>query len=189
MSRRFKVGFWIVVAGQLALLLTVIGVKEQTYRTGDTVVLQAMPVDPRSLLQGDYVELNYEIALLPQFPSEPPIGSKMFVSLVEKDDAWEAIGYGTSKPGGKEVFIKGIVGPNGRLDFGIGTYFVPEGTGRVIERSQDLKVRVAISGGGDALINEVLVDGQPFDPRAPDLREPRRPPRELPTPATPQQAP
>jgi uncharacterized membrane-anchored protein len=193
MSRRFKVGFWLVVAAQLALLLTVIGVKEQIFRSGATVVLRAMPVDPRSLLQGDYVDLNYEIALMPQYVPEPPIGSEVFVSLAEKGDVWEAIAYDTSKPGGKEVFIKGIFGRRGRLDFGIGTYFVPEGTGRIIERAQDLKVRVAISGGGTALIKEVLIDGQPFDPHPPDPRKPVRPPvrplEEPPLPQEPQQAP
>ncbi|MDP6548874.1 MAG: GDYXXLXY domain-containing protein [Dehalococcoidia bacterium] len=189
MSRKFKVGFWIVVAGQLALLLTVIGIKEQTYRSGTTVVLQAAPVDPRSLLQGDYVNLNYEIALLPQYLSDLPSGSAVFVSLVEKGDVWEGISYDTGKPSGKEVFIKGFVGRPGMLEFGIGTYFVPEGTGLLIERAQDLKVRVAISSGGAALIKEVLVDGQPFEPRAPDIREPRRPPQEPPVPEKPQRVP
>jgi uncharacterized membrane-anchored protein len=61
MSRRFKVGFWVVVAGQLALLLAVIGVKEQTLRTGTAVVLQAAPVDPRSWFEGDDVGMNNEI--------------------------------------------------------------------------------------------------------------------------------
>tara|TARA_B100000315_G_scaffold108481_1_gene99566 strand:+ start:3435 stop:4004 length:570 start_codon:yes stop_codon:yes gene_type:complete len=189
MSRRFSIIFWVVVAGQLALLLTVIGVKEQTLRTGTTVVLQAVPVDPRSLFQGDYVDLNYEISLLPPYLSDSPPGAKVYVSLMERDDVWEAITYNTRKPGGDRVFIKGIVGRRGSVDFGIGTYFVPEGTGRVIERVQDLKIRVAIDGGGAALIKEVLIDGQPFDPRAPDPPERRRPLEEPPPPPEPQRVP
>ena len=189
MSRRFKVGFWIVVAGQLALLLAVIGIKEQTLRAGATVVLQAAPVDPRSLFQGDYVDLNYEISPLPPYLSDSPPGATVYVSLMEKDDVWEAVAYNTGKPDGDQLFIKGIVRRRGVLDFGIGTYFVPEGTGRVIERAEDLKVKVAISGDGTPLITEVLVDGQPFDPRAPDLREPRVPRKEPPPPQKPQRAP
>ena len=53
---------------------------------------------------------------------------------------------------------------SGELDFGIGTYFVPEGTGLVIERANDVKVRVAVDTDGTAVIKEVLVDGRPFDP-------------------------
>ena len=189
MSRRFKVGFWVVVAGQLALLLAVIGVKEQTLRTGTAVVLQAAPVDPRSLFQGDYVDLNYEISFLPPYLSDSALGATVYVSLMEKDDVWEAVAYDTVRPSGDQVFIKGTVRRRGVMDFGIGTYFVPEGTGQVIERAQDLKVKVAIDGGGAALIKEVLVDGQPFEPRAPDLREPRLPVKELPPPEEPQPVP
>ena len=46
MSRTFKVAFGVIVAAQLALLLAFIGVKEYALNTGDTVVLQTVPVDP-----------------------------------------------------------------------------------------------------------------------------------------------
>lgn len=35
--------------------------KETLRRTGDTVLLELAPVDPRSLMQGDYMTLNYKI--------------------------------------------------------------------------------------------------------------------------------
>ncbi|TAL30569.1 MAG: hypothetical protein EPN97_12190 [Alphaproteobacteria bacterium] len=35
--------------------------KEILRRTGDTVLLELAPVDPRSLMQGDYMRLNYKI--------------------------------------------------------------------------------------------------------------------------------
>ena len=52
----------------------------------------------------------------------------------------------------------------GHLDFGIGTYFVPEGTGHIIERAQDLQVVASVDDDGNAVIKDVLVDGEPFDP-------------------------
>ena len=52
----------------------------------------------------------------------------------------------------------------GHLDFNIGTYFVPEGTGHIIENAQDVKVVVNVDADGSAIIMEVLVDGEPFDP-------------------------
>jgi uncharacterized membrane-anchored protein len=36
--------------------------KEQTLRSGTLVLLELAPVDPRSLMQGDYMSLNYAIA-------------------------------------------------------------------------------------------------------------------------------
>ena len=37
--------------------------KEQIIKNGETVFLELAPVDPRSLMQGDYMRLNYDIAL------------------------------------------------------------------------------------------------------------------------------
>ena len=34
--------------------------KEQTLKEGQLVLLQLAPVDPRSLMQGDYMRLNYK---------------------------------------------------------------------------------------------------------------------------------
>ena len=63
-----------------------------------------------------------------------------------------------------EVLIKGRIDRPGHLDFGIGTYFVPEGTGRIVETADDVKVVVSVDGNGNAVIKDVLVDGEPFDP-------------------------
>ncbi|MGC5427525.1 GDYXXLXY domain-containing protein [Aeromonas veronii bv. sobria] len=57
---------------QLALLLSGLAILaginvtvwryEHAMSRGDVVLLRLAPVDPRSLMQGDYMELNYEIA-------------------------------------------------------------------------------------------------------------------------------
>ena len=54
----------------------------------------------------------------------------------------------------------------GHADFGIGTYFVPEGTGHIVERADDVKVVVNVDGGGNAAIKDLLVDGEPFNPNS-----------------------
>ena len=63
MSPKVRIAFILVVAAQLALLIGMVGFKEFTLQTGTDVVLQTVPVDPRSLLQGDYVILRYEIGI------------------------------------------------------------------------------------------------------------------------------
>ena len=159
-----RIAFWIVVAGQLVFLLGFIAVKEVALRTGTEVVLQTVPVDPRSLLQGDYAILDYEIADLPPFMEDLPTGETAYVVLSQGREVWEAERYEYYRPRASQVFIKGRIDSRGRLDFGIGTYFVPEGTGHIIERAQDVKVVVKLDADGNAVIKQVLVDGRPFDP-------------------------
>ena len=165
MTPWMRIAFWAVVAAQLAFLIGFIVVREVSLRTGTEVVLQTVPVDPRSLLQGDYAILDYEIARLPGFMDELPVGDTVYVELQSHPDVWSAWDY-TTKPGNVagETFIKGRVDRPGHLDFGIGTYFVPEGTGRIIERAEDVKVVVNLDGNGNAVIKQVLVDGEPFNP-------------------------
>ena len=159
-----RTAFWIVVAGQLVFLLGFIAVKEVALRTGTEVVLQTVPVDPRSLLQGDYAILDYEIARLPSYMEDAPTDRTVYVALSQGREVWEAESYEYSRPPASQVFIKGRTDSRERLDFGIGTYFVPEGTGHIIEQAQDVKVVVNLDSDGNAIIEEVLVDGQPFNP-------------------------
>ena len=159
-----KLAFWLVVAGQLVFLLAFIVYKEVDLRTGVDVILQTVPVDPRSLLQGDYAILDYEIANLPPFMDDLSTGETAYVVLSQGRGVWEAARYAYSSPPTAETFIKGRVDRPGHLDFGIGTYFVPEGSGHIIERAQNVKVVVNVDADGTAIIKDVLVNGQPFDP-------------------------
>jgi uncharacterized membrane-anchored protein len=54
---------WIVVGWLLALGVAVAGIvgKERVISRGDVVYLRLAPVDPRSLMQGDYMALNFAI--------------------------------------------------------------------------------------------------------------------------------
>ena len=173
MSPRVRIAFILVVAAQLALLIGMVGFKEFTLQTGTDVVLQTVPVDPRSLLQGDYVILRYEIGIPERARDAYPLlrnlpsanrGSQWYVTLKQQGGVWVATGYYLSRQQAGPVAIKGNYNSRGELDFGIGTYFVPEGTGLAIERANDVKVRVAVDTDGTAVIKEVLVDGRPFDP-------------------------
>ena len=165
MNPSVRIAFWAIVAVQLVFLVGFIGVREAALRTGTEVVLQTVPVDPRSLLQGDYAILDYEIASLPDWMDGFSVGRTVYVVLQEERDFWTSSSYTEerSRVAG-EVFIKGRIDRTSHADFGIGTYFVPEGTGHMVERAQDVKVVVSVDEDGNAVIKDVLVDGEPFDP-------------------------
>ena len=161
-----RIAFWIVVAAQLVFLIGFIVVKEADLRIGTEVVLQTVPVDPRSLLQGDYAILDYEIARLPPH-LQVEVSDTVYVGLRRGPEIWTASGYTVARSGVVgDIFIKGRVDRRGHADFGIGTYFVPEGTGRIVEGADDVKVVVNVDGDGNAAIKDLLVDGDPFNPNA-----------------------
>ena len=168
MSRNLTIVFFAVVALQMIGLVTFAAVKQYVAATGTEVVLQGAPVDPRSLMQGDYAILEYEIASIPEdLKADFEPGDDVIVVLVKRGSVWEGSRYLTNDLSPKrsnQVFIRGEMQSNGRIDFGIGTYFVPEGTGREIERARDLKIRVSVSEDGDATVTGVIVDGEDFDP-------------------------
>jgi uncharacterized membrane-anchored protein len=72
-----------IVIGMLVIILALINFsiysKEQHLKQGDTVYLKLAPVDPRSLMQGDYMALRFEIAeqvsdaLIPRKNEDPSI--------------------------------------------------------------------------------------------------------------------
>ena len=177
MSLPLKLAFWATVAGQIILLLAFIAIKENTLRTGASVLLQTVPIDPRSVLQGDFAILDYEVAELPQWANGMPRGQTVYVDLYEAPDGvWLAAQYQLEKPGSDRVFLKGTINSRGRLSFGIDTFFVPEGTGHIIERSRDVKALVSVNSAGSAVIEDLIVDGLPFDPRK--STRPLRPPED-----------
>ena len=183
MSRSLKTAFWATVAGQIILLLAFIAVKENTLRTGTSVLLQTVPIDPLSLLQGEFVVLDYEIALLPEQDRGAVQGTTFYVMLLEAPDGvWQVRHYALAKPGSDTVFIKGTVNQRGRLEFGIDTFFIPEGTGHIIEGSRDVKVMVSVDSGGSAVIEDLIVDGFPFDPRRTPAKNPAIQTNEAPPP-------
>jgi uncharacterized membrane-anchored protein len=104
---------------------------------GESVLLETRPVDPRDILRGDYVVLDYKISDIPEalFPEDMREFRRKIV-YVTLDRA--ASGIGTVKgvsaaPPSDGFYIKGKM-DYGRIDYGIGAYYVPEGTGRDIER-------------------------------------------------------
>jgi uncharacterized membrane-anchored protein len=159
---------------QLVVLAGMIAVRGIPYFTGETVLLQVVPIDPRDMFRGDYVILGYEFSRLPPGGIEKlaPVGSReasakikdqiVYVSLVPQPDGihYRSGGFSlTPPPSGK--FLRGkIVGWN-RIEFGIENFFVQEGTGHKYEdaiRSRHLWAEVAVTTDGRAVVKGLRIE-------------------------------
>lgn len=105
----------IVLVVQTALLAGMIGIKQYTLSTGIPVLLETRPVDPRSLLRGDYARLHYAISTLSTAQLEGDdhyrIGDEIFVTLQQQGRYWQAVAIHRYRPGppGAQLVIRGKV--------------------------------------------------------------------------------
>lgn len=166
--------------------------QEDLRRNGQQVILDTMPVDPRDILRGDYVDLAYEIgrgekavAFAKSLPSSQPVYALLTLGA---DNRVTSYTFATTEPSGG-VYIRGeavvqevdvYVGEKenapmfqkekqGTINYPqIEQYFVPEGKGWAIDRmgrlhsGKKLEVKIA-TDGARAQILELLIDGQPVD--------------------------
>ncbi len=156
--------FWLVI------ILAFVAFKEFTLKTGEEVMLKTMPVDPRDLFRGDYVILNYEISRLDADSLQANSASfdesdKVYVKLTKEGNYGVAAAIYKSQP--KDgLFIKGTVkdiqGSTITIEYGIESYFVPEGEGWNIQRQsgRGLESKVAIDQFGNAAIKSIFLDGE-----------------------------
>lgn len=178
---------WLLVAAlavavvQIGFLVSMIAGRASILRSGQEVLLEVRPIDPRDLLRGDYVILGYNISSIPVdlFAERSAEGkdadeSTVFVRLKAGDDGlWEPIAarYG-EKPQPEategEVDIKGSASAawfegitSVSVQYGIERFYVPEGEGKAIEndlRERPFRMRVAVAEDGSAQI-KAFMDG------------------------------
>ena len=152
----------------IAILGTMIAVYEYRLRTGREVLLKTVPVDPRDFFRGDYVTLGYEIGLLDLTQVRYQIanyteGQPVYMLLKTEGEYAVAERVQVKRPDSDAFFIKGRVqsvhGKRMRIEYGIESYFVPEGQGHVLEGSIRPDVRVAIDHSGRAIIKTMMLNG------------------------------
>lgn len=170
---------------QCLLLVLMVADRMQILREGREVTLQTQPVDPRDLLRGDYVVLQYDISQLPAgaLAGQPAAERHpvVFVKLAPNANGlYEAVSvhaapvavtapevlirgrvayYGGSCGTGRQTFCEKLV-----IKYGLESYFVPEGEGRKLEQArnaQKLRVVASVLPSGRAAIKRLLLDGEP----------------------------
>lgn len=183
-DKNIKLLFLLAIALQILFLFGLIGYKQYAILTGEKIVLKTIPIDPRSLFQGDYARLNYEINRLDLNKLEVE-GDKyfrgnerVFVELEKGDKYFTPKKVSRTKPKTK-YFIKGksgySSGDNLSVVYGIETYFMPEGKAKDFEnlvrgkQSAEVLVGVSVDAFGQGLINKIIINGKEID--ASDFKE------------------
>lgn len=166
-----------IFIGAILAIIIVLGgfiyTQETILRNGETTILKTRPVDPRDLLRGEYVILNYAISAdekVQKVAAGMPNESSLYIMLVEDENG---IGYvsdvSTTRPASSKnaLWITGEVS-GGRVHLPtLEQYFVPEGAGYPIEKMRDdIHVEVVVKEG-HARVKQLL-DAQlnPIDPKS-----------------------
>jgi uncharacterized membrane-anchored protein len=164
---------WLVIgaSAQVVVLIGMIVLRSIPYFGGQTVLLQVQPVDPRDMFRGDYVILSYEFSRLPPtgIPGLSPAhngsartqGQTVYVSLVPRGDGIHDRAGGFSlTPPASGLYLRGTLIGN-RIEYGIESYYVQEGTGHKYEdaiRTHRLWAEVAVAPDGQAALKGLHIE-------------------------------
>lgn len=125
--------------------------KEEIMADGQLILLELAPVDPRSLMQGDYMQLNYQIS--DDFvDNDIPIRGYCVVALDSEGVAQRSrYQKNTSPKTNGEFLIKYHIGEWNSIQIGAEAYFFQEGEGEKYEEAKYGGVKVDENG------NSVLI--------------------------------
>lgn len=167
--------FLLVLALQSAWILGTTFAQERALATGTAILLETRPVDPRDLLRGDFVILNYKISDVATNLFSPPFtrplanGETVYVALAQRGEFHEVVRASVARldAGKDEVVLKGRSRRswNGaqrgtvHVTYGLEQYYVREGTGQPRGK---LTVQAIVPVSGQARIKQVFVDGKPY---------------------------
>jgi len=166
--------FILVLTLQSAWVLYTVAVQERAWSVGKVITLETERVDPRDLLRGDYLILNYKISNVPTNLFSPPVstdlpgGTKVYVALEPRGDFFAVARASTNQfeATGNQVLLKansswsGWGGTNAvHLDYGLERYYVREGSGNPRGK---LTVEAVVPASGRASIKQVFVEGKPY---------------------------
>jgi len=164
--------FLLLMAYSMIIISLIFLPKAVTLSQGKEILLKTEPVDPRDIFRGDYVNLNYEISTidLDRIPFDHNFleGDPIYAILSEKEKYWTIDSVSHTKPdlNGEEVCMKGKVRwsieNNMNVEWGIESYFVPEGEGIPIQKQiENTSVVVSVGPWCSSVIKQLLIDDEP----------------------------
>ena len=167
----------LVLALQTAWLLGMVATQEYALGHGKAILLETRPVDPRDLLSGDYLMLRYKISDVPTNLFSPPVrkdlppGTQIFVALAPGTNQFYVVTRASTNSfapsSDAEVVLSGQSASRWwnatnsvHVEYGIERYYVAEGTGNPHGK---LTARVVVPASGRAKLQQVFLDGKPYE--------------------------
>lgn len=137
---------WIVTILALAAVNFMVFQKERVLTNGRTMLLRLAPVDPRSLMQGDYMRLRYAMsrAVSPASKDKLKNTGRIVVSLDENDVASFVRLYDGEflQPGEHLLVYRN----RGGLRLGAESFFFQEGDAALFQKARYGELQVAPTG-------------------------------------------
>jgi uncharacterized membrane-anchored protein len=178
-TRKLLLSLAILALAQTGVLGYMVADRVTLLRTGRTITLPIIPVDPRDLFRGEYVRLGYAVGTVPmrQLEGPRPDDNAAFYVELEKQAGgdWRSIRMSRAMP--RETPPDRIVlkararhgwplsyteGSTIQVRYGIESYFVPEGQGPRLEalaRDKKMAALIAVDSRGNAAIKGLVIDG------------------------------
>jgi uncharacterized membrane-anchored protein len=135
------------VLGALVLLIAVnVGIagREKLLAEGQVVLLELAPVDPRSLMQGDYMALRYAIA---SQAMRPDGADGRIVATLDQHGVARFKRFADAAPAAAGEVLLRYRMRGGAVKFATNAFFFQEGTAARYERARYGEFRVAPDGG------------------------------------------
>ena len=113
--------------------------KERALQSGRMIYLELAPVDPRSLMQGDYMRLRYKLARDLSFPEE---GNHLVYLTLKQSNVATKVSQAQT-PGSIPIFVSYY---DGKAVFATDSYFFQEGSRSVYSKARYGELRVDSAG-------------------------------------------
>jgi uncharacterized membrane-anchored protein len=161
MKVRLTILWLMAVVGLLFVNYSIYG-REELINNGQPILLELAPVDPRSLIQGDYMDLRYKIAADLENQESLPLRGKLVINVAENGvAAFVRVDDGT--PLGPNERLLNYYKHEWQIDLGAPSFFFEEGTADAYDAAQYGEMRVA-EGGTSVLIGLRDENLQPLGP-------------------------
>jgi len=144
--KKYKI--WIIILNLIIVIIYInwsILQKEKTLKEGVLALFELAPVDPRSLMQGDYMDLRYAIARVNNRSKKPSRG--YCVINLDENQVASSVRFqkNTSPLESGEYLVKYFKSRDG-INLGAESYFFEEGTAERYEKAEYGGLRIDDAG-------------------------------------------